>query len=129
MREGLLLEMQSLHRAHLAEMEAKGLANHVGCKRFSSQEQDRLAEVVAYLQQQPKALAIPEGPSEPPHSVQCNMQELAEALGPSCEQPRLVPWWARFLCRNREEFRGVALTAAEGSGLCYMMLYAKASPP
>lgn len=126
----LLVQLWDMERRRKLHLEQVGIPNHIGSKRFTGPDSERIAQLVQHmglrLCNDP---AIPDGPLEPPAEVQKQIEEVAETLGPSGGAATTPPWWCRMLCRVRDEMQGTAIGAtAVADGRLYLWMYGKASP-
>ena len=104
-------DIDALRQRRLVRERVHGLPNHVGARRFTDDEVQRVAEMLespafSSLQvpsESNKArLRFP--PEAPPQDVQDAFEEVAEQLGPAGDVQPPAPAWCRHICRNHELF-------------------------
>ena len=107
--------------------------NHVGSRRFTEAELDRIAAAVARnsgIEKNHHCFDLEEGPLAPPSAVREHMGKLASEMGPSCGGHLAdVPEWCRCICRNPAAFKGVALFDPENpDGVAFLCTFVKERP-
>ena len=118
----------------LAIIAERGIPNHVGSNRFSDADLEEIAKEALgdgrYTKRLPtEANFTVDAPREPPELVQEAIEDYAETLDESGDPVHELPWWAKYIIRDRSSWIGCGLSIDDAEAPeAYMFMYAKERP-